>query len=101
MISYGLRVLGGLAVAIVGILVLASTTDRMLGAGNATQVTSTTGIEINRTNKGDRTPRNLRPDSSHSHNPDGFPMKFNAFITLAIPLARFDAIMRLRNIARN
>src|ERR1700737_3190363 len=51
--------------------------------------------------KGDRTPRNLRPDSSHSHNPDGFPMKFNAFITLAIPLARFDAIMRLRNIARN
>src|ERR1700730_14933964 len=51
--------------------------------------------------KGDRAPRNLGPDSSHFQNPDGFPMKFNAFITLAIPLARFDAIMRLRNIARN
>lgn len=57
MIGYGLRVLGGLATAFVGILLLIASADRMFPAGNQALAGVGTSVGINHTNKGDRTPR--------------------------------------------
>jgi hypothetical protein len=57
MIGYGLRVLGGLATAFVGMLLLIAAADRMFPAGGEAFASVGTSAGINRTNKADRTPR--------------------------------------------
>jgi hypothetical protein len=57
MIGYGLRVLGGLATAFVGMLLLIAAADRMFPAGGEAFASTGTSAAINRTIKGDRAPR--------------------------------------------
>ncbi len=57
MIGYGLRVLGGLATAFVGMLLLIAAADRMFPAGSQALAGAGTSVHIDRTNKGDRSPR--------------------------------------------
>jgi hypothetical protein len=57
MIGYGLRVLGGLATAFVGMLLLIAAADRIFPAGGEAFASASTSAGVNRTNKGDRTPR--------------------------------------------
>ncbi|HEV1999862.1 MAG TPA: hypothetical protein VGQ97_05195 [Xanthobacteraceae bacterium] len=57
MIGYGLRVLGGLATVVVGMLLLIAAADRMFPAGNQALASAGTSTLIDRVNKGDRAPR--------------------------------------------
>jgi hypothetical protein len=57
MIGYGLRVLGGLATVVVGMLLLIAAADRMFPAGNQALASAGISVGINRANKGDRTQR--------------------------------------------
>jgi hypothetical protein len=57
MIGYGLRVLGGLATAVAGMLLLIAAADRMFPAGGEALASAGTSVRIDRTNKGDRAPR--------------------------------------------
>ncbi len=55
MIGYGVRVLGGLATAFVGTLLLIAAADRILPTGGEALASAGTSAAVNRANKGDRT----------------------------------------------
>jgi hypothetical protein len=56
MIGYGLRVVGGLATAVIGMLLLIAAADRIFPVNQAL-ADGTTSTMIDRSNKGDRAPR--------------------------------------------